>query len=75
MTDDIILRAAKAITPGWETASANTRRNAVLIVRAVLREIREPTVAMYKASRFPNAGSIGDQWRAMIDAALEEDAL
>lgn len=40
--------------------------------RVAIEAMRDPTVKMYEASRFPNAGSIGDQWRAMIDAALDE---
>ena len=56
----------------WEDAPTSNREDCIVCARAAIAAMREPTVKMYRASEFPNAGCIGDQWRAMIDAALNE---
>lgn len=84
MTDNIIERAAIAITPGWATASRNTRRNAMLTVAAVLEAIRAPTHDMVERGtiatlRLQLGKGDNDAWDAtrgcwdkMIDAALAD---
>ena len=71
MTDDIILRAAKAISPEWDRMSANSRRNAVLTVRGVLKAIREPTDKML-CNAWHNTVASQAIWQAMIDEVLKE---
>lgn len=82
MSENIIERAAIAITPGWATASRNTKRNAMLTVAGVVLEaIREPTEAMCEAAYnlygiADNGGTerayFEDEYRAAIDAALAD---
>ena len=68
-------RLARAISPDWRTMSANSKENARITVRALLRELREPTEAMSDAGtaqfmcRHEDTFEI---WRAMIDALIAE---
>lgn len=49
MTDDLIKRLARIVEPGYDRASANTRRNAEITARAVLAEINSGDYAVVRA--------------------------
>lgn len=70
MADTMILRIAKAITPDWDRCSNNTRKNAIITARVMLKAAREPTGTMIDACSHK---WFANNWRAMIDAALAED--
>lgn len=72
----LIERAARAMADDLESHEENWE-GYVHCVRAVLREIREPTVMMAvaggnQARRTDILIGGGDIWRAMIDEALAE---
>jgi len=69
-------RAARAMADNQESHELNWE-GYVHCVRAVMRSIREPSEAMMKAAEGVNFISPGEndsaaEWRAMIDAMLEE---
>jgi hypothetical protein len=47
----------------------------ISVARAALEEMREPTAQMLEAATrgLPDWGDLPDDWRKMIDFALEED--
>jgi hypothetical protein len=64
------------LTPeDWEDCFDGAKDRYRDLARAAIEALREPTLAMYEASRVPiiagENAPIGDRWRAMIEEALK----
>lgn len=76
MTDIRIPEIARLLR-SWDESDALDKNTRLILARAAIAAMREPSEAMLEASKHadhyldPSAGVTIDQWHAMIDAALK----
>lgn len=68
----MIDRLVEAVTRNEAWSSFWSEDEAKALIRAVLRELREPTAAMVDAGMGPTLLRVTERWQAMIDAVLTE---